>query len=330
MPTTRDLPTTRPADTAADLDEPTPSADLVRVYLTEIGRHDLLTAEEEVDLSKRIEAGLYATHLLRRAEAGEGELDDGAERAEMEALAEDGQAAKARMLRGNLRLVVSIATKLRPRGVPFLDVVQEGNLGLIRAVEKFDYRKGYKFSTYATWWIRQAIGRGVAEQARTIRLPVHVSDNVRKLSRVERNLSQDLGRAPTLDELSVELDESVERVEYLKEIARDTVSLDTPVGDDQDTVLGDLVSDPGELSASDVLENQAMAAELSRLVDTLPERQAYIVRMRHGLHDGRTHTFDEISGHVGLTRERVRQLEKDAIARLRHPSVAERLLDWAS
>jgi RNA polymerase primary sigma factor len=320
--------------TDVDLDELAPSADLVRVYLNEIGRTPLLTAEQEVDLAKRIESGVYAAELLRRRENGE-KAPKGARRSrlsqgDLRALAADGERAKAHMLRANLRLVVSVAKKFSQRGVPFLDVVQEGNLGLIRAVEKFDYRKGYKFSTYAMWWVRQAIGRGLAEQARTIRLPVHVTEELARLARVERQFAQDHTDEPSLEALATELDMPVERVEYLRQVRRDTLSLDTPVGDDQETVLGELMADPGEVSASDVLEHRAMVGHLSDAIDRLPEREALILRMRYGLHDGRPRTLDEIGRHLGLTRERVRQLEKLAMSRLRHPSASEGLLEWAS
>jgi RNA polymerase sigma factor (sigma-70 family) len=312
-----------------DLDEVAPSADLMKVYLNEIGRTPLLTAAEEVDLSKRIEAGVYAAELLRRHEAGE-EKVPAARRRLLAQVAEDGRVAKQHMLRANLRLVVSVAKKFSNRGVPMLDVVQEGNVGLIRAVEKFDYAKGYKFSTYAMWWIRQAIGRGLPEQARTIRLPVHVVEDVSKVNRAYRELSQANNRRPTDEEIAAVTGHTPERVEQLREIGRDPVSLDSPVGDEGDTVLGELIVDSGGPSAADTVEHRAMLAELDRVLDRLPTREATIVRLRFGLVDGRPRTLDEIGKQLGLTRERIRQLEKLALAKLRHPSTTEELLDWAS
>nr|WP_245941629.1 sigma-70 family RNA polymerase sigma factor [Vallicoccus soli] len=312
-----------------DLDEVAPTADLVRVYLTEVGRTPLLTAEQEVDLSERIEAGLYADHLLREAEEQGVELDPLRLR-DLRALAHDGRDAKLHMVRANLRLVVSVAKKYSHRGVPFLDVVQEGNLGLIRAVEKFDYRKGYKFSTYAMWWVRQAIGRGLAEQARTIRLPVHVQEELSKVNRVRRDLSQELGRPATDEEVAEQTGHAPERVAELLRVSRDPISLDSPVGDEGDTSFGDLVVDDGGVSALDTVEHQAMIGELGKIIDQLPAREALIVRMRYGLADGRPRTLDEIGAQLGLTRERIRQLEKLALAKLRHPSATRQLLDWAS
>jgi RNA polymerase sigma factor (sigma-70 family) len=318
---------TEPAET--DLDEFAPSTDLMRVYLSEIGRTPLLTAEQEVDLAKRIEAGVYAAELLRRHETGESEVDEDLRR-DLAAVAADGREAKQHMLRANLRLVVSVAKKFGNRGVSLLDVVQEGNLGLIRAVEKFDYAKGYKFSTYAMWWVRQAIGRGLSDQARTIRLPVHVNEELSKVVRARRDLTQTLGRGPTDAEIAERTSLSAERVEQLREIGRDLISLDAPVGEDGDTVFGDLVLDGSTPSAADTVEHQAMLREVDRIVDRLPEREATIVRMRYGMYDGRPHTLDEIGKHLGLTRERIRQLEKQALVKLRHPSTSEELLDWAS
>jgi RNA polymerase primary sigma factor len=315
------------ASTEPDLDELAPSADLVRVYLDGIGRTPLLTAAEEVELAKRIEAGVYAAELLRRAEGGE-EVAYG--HGELRALAADGQAAKAHMLRANLRLVVSVAKRYAHRGLPFLDVVQEGNLGLIRAVEKFDYRKGYKFSTYAMWWIRQAIGRGMAEQSRAVRLPVHLLEQLSKVTRAQRDLGQELGREPTAQEIAAVTGHTPERVEELRRVSRDPVSLDTPVGDDGDSVLGDLVLDATAPAPAEMVERQAVTGELERVIDTLPEREALIIRMRYGLYDGQPRTLEEIARHLGLTRERIRQLEKEALVRLRHPSSTRQLLDLAS
>ncbi|MGH8968949.1 MAG: sigma-70 family RNA polymerase sigma factor [Actinomycetes bacterium] len=336
MPELTIEPTTAPdtvvdvlPDTEPDLDEVAPVADPMRVYLTAIGRTPLLSAEAEVDIAKRIEAGVYAAELLRRHEAGEDKLT-ARRRRELAAVAEDGVQAKAHMVRANLRLVVSVAKKFGNRGVPLLDVVQEGNVGLIRAVEKFDYAKGFKFSTYAMWWIRQAIGRGLPEQARTVRLPVHVNEEVSKVARARRELIQGLNREPTDEELAERTGLAPERVSELARIGRDPVSLDTPVGADGDTVLGDLMVDAATPSAEETVEQRAMVSDLARVVDRLPEREAMIVRMRFGLYDGRPHTLDEIGRHLGLTRERIRQLEKLALAKLRHPSFTEELLDWAS
>ena len=316
-------------DTSPDLDEVGPTTDLMRVYLSEIGRTPLLTAEQEVDLAKAIEAGVYADELLRRHQDGEAKLP-AARRRNLKAVADEGRKAKQHMLRANLRLVVSVAKKFGNRGVPLLDVVQEGNVGLIRAVEKFDYAKGFKFSTYATWWIRQAISRGLPEQARTIRLPVHVNEDVAKVARARRELSQRLVTAPTDEEIAEISGHTPERVAELRSFGRDPVSLDAPVGEDGDAVLGDMVLDASSPSAADTVEYRAMIDELSRLIDKLPEREALIVRMRFGLYDGRPRTLDEIGAQLGLTRERIRQLEKLALAKLRHPSISEELLDWAS
>ena len=315
--------------TEDDLDEVAPSADLVRVYLDAIGRTPLLTAAEEVELAQRIEAGVYATELLRRADADPTALGMH-DPAELAAVAADGRAAKSHMVRANLRLVVAVAKKHAHRGLPFLDLVQEGNLGLIRAVEKFDYRKGFKFSTYAMWWIRQAIGRGMAEQSRAVRLPVHVLEDLAKVTRAQRDLAQELGRDPTAEEIAAQTGHSPERVEELRRVSRDPVSLDTPLGDDGESVLGDLVLDASVPPTSELVERQALAGELARVIETLPEREALIVRLRFGLYDGRPRTLEETGRHLGLTRERIRQLEKQALTRLRHPSTTRQLLDLAS
>ena len=313
-----------------DLDEVVvTSADPVRAYLDAIGRTPLLTAAEEVEIARRNEAGVYAAELLRRAETDPAALADH-DAADLALVAADGAAAKQHMLKANLRLVVSIAKKHSRRGLPLLDVVQEGNLGLIRAVEKFDWAKGYKFSTYATWWIRQAIGRGMAEQSRVVRLPVHVLEELAKVVRAERELDQRLGREATVVELAESTGLAPDRVADLRRVSRDPVSLDAPVGDDGELVLGDLVLDATVPAAADLVERQAMSGELERLVDTLPERQARILRLRFGLYDGRPRTLDEIGRQVGLTRERVRQLEKEALGRLRDPDLSEQLLDLAS
>jgi RNA polymerase primary sigma factor len=306
-------------------DEP----DLVGQYLAQIGSTRLLTADEEVELAKRIEAGVYAAELLRAADAGDRRLT-AARRLELTALAADGRAAKDHMIRANLRLVVSAARKHARRGVPFLDVVQEGNLGLIRAVEKFDYAKGFKFSTYAMWWIRQAIERGLAEQSRTVRLPAHVAEVVSKLNRIDRDLNRLLGREPTVDEIAAEAGLPADRVVELRQVARDSISLDTPVGDDGETTLGELIEDSDVLQAADIAEQRALTASLRDLVASLPPREATIINLRFGLADGQPHTLQEVADRVGLTRERVRQLEKKALAELRAPERNERLLAWAS
>jgi RNA polymerase primary sigma factor len=309
-----------------DLDDQTPAmGDSVHTYLKSIGRTSLLTAEQEVDLAKRIEAGLFAEHKLESA-AG---LDE-AFRRELELVAEDGRRAKAHMLEANLRLVVSVAKKYSDRGLSLLDVVQEGNLGLIRAVEKFDYTKGYKFSTYAMWWIRQAIQRGFADSARTIRLPVHVLEMLSKLSRVERDMHQRLGREPTPEELAVELDRTPDQIEELLRTSRQPISLDSTIGEDGETSIGDLIEDVDAPEASELVDRQLMAEQLRSALDALTPREATIMAMRFGLYDGNPHTLDEIGRALGLTRERIRQLEKQSLSKLRHPSRAQPLLDFAS
>ena len=319
-----DLDRTSRAD--VDLDDQTSTmGDSVHTYLKAIGRTSLLTAEQEVDLAKRIEAGLYAEFKVEN-ETG---LDD-ALRADLEAVAADGRRAKAHMLEANLRLVVSVAKKYSDRGLSLLDVVQEGNLGLIRAVEKFDYTKGYKFSTYAMWWIRQAIQRGFADSARTIRLPVHVLEMLSKLSRVERDMHQLLGREPTPEELAVELDRTPDQIEELLRTSRQPISLDSTIGEDGETSIGDLIEDIDAPEASELVDRQLMADQLRRALADLTPREAIIMSMRFGLFDGNPHTLDEIGKHLGLTRERIRQLEKQSLSKLRHPSRAQPLLDFAS
>jgi RNA polymerase primary sigma factor len=319
------------ADVAAfadgvDLDDQTPAmGDSVHTYLKSIGRTSLLTAEQEVDLAKRIEAGLFAEHKLDTA------LDLKPQaRHDLELVAEDGRRAKAHMLEANLRLVVSVAKKYSDRGLSLLDVVQEGNLGLIRAVEKFDYTKGYKFSTYAMWWIRQAIQRGFADSARTIRLPVHVLEMLSKLSRVERDMHQRLGREPTPEELAVELDRTPDQIEELLRTSRQPISLDSTIGEDGETSIGDLIEDVDAPEASELVDRQLMAEQLRSALDALTPREATIMAMRFGLYDGNPHTLDEIGRALGLTRERIRQLEKQSLSKLRHPSRAQPLLDFAS
>jgi RNA polymerase primary sigma factor len=310
----------------ADLDDQTPAmGDSVHTYLKSIGRTSLLTAEQEVDLAKRIEAGLFAEHKLETSTG----LDE-AYRRDLELIAEDGRRAKAHMLEANLRLVVSVAKKYSDRGLSLLDVVQEGNLGLIRAVEKFDYTKGYKFSTYAMWWIRQAIQRGFADSARTIRLPVHVLEMLSKLSRVERDMHQRLGREPTPEELAVELDRTPDQIEELLRTSRQPISLDSTIGEDGETSIGDLIEDVDAPEASELVDRQLMAEQLRSALDALTPREATIMAMRFGLYDGNPHTLDEIGRALGLTRERIRQLEKQSLSKLRHPSRAQPLLDFAS
>jgi RNA polymerase primary sigma factor len=309
-----------------DLDDQTSvMGDSVHTYLKSIGRRQLLTAEEEVDLAKRIEAGLFAEHKLEQEKRLTKQL-----RADLEAVAEDGRRAKAHMLEANLRLVVSVAKKYSDRGLSLLDVVQEGNLGLIRAVEKFDYSKGYKFSTYAMWWIRQAIQRGFADSARTIRLPVHVLEMLSKLSRVERDMHQRLGREPTPEELAVELDRTPDQIEELLRTSRQPISLDSTIGEDGETSIGDLIEDVDAPEAGELVDRQLMADQLRDALSALTPREATIMSMRFGLYDGNPHTLDEIGKALGLTRERIRQLEKQSLSKLRHPSRAQPLLDYAS
>jgi RNA polymerase primary sigma factor len=309
-----------------DLDDQTSvMGDSVHTYLKSIGRRSLLTAEEEVDLAKRIEAGLFAEHKLETEPRLAKKL-----RADLEAVADDGRLAKAHMLEANLRLVVSVAKKYSDRGLSLLDVVQEGNLGLIRAVEKFDYSKGYKFSTYAMWWIRQAIQRGFADSARTIRLPVHVLEMLSKLSRVERDMHQRLGREPTPEELAVELDRTPDQIEELLRTSRQPISLDSTIGEDGETSIGDLIEDIDAPEAGELVDRQLMADQLRHALDALTPREATIMSMRFGLYDGNPHTLDEIGRALGLTRERIRQLEKQSLSKLRHPSRAQPLLDYAS
>jgi RNA polymerase primary sigma factor len=317
-----------PEETASTLDlddQSSAMGDSVHTYLKSIGRRTLLTAAQEVELAKRIEAGLYAEHKLETA--GDLSLDD---RVDLEWIARDGHQAKDHMLEANLRLVVSVAKKYTDRGMSLLDVVQEGNLGLIRAVEKFDYTKGYKFSTYAMWWIRQAIQRGFADSARTIRLPVHVLELLSKLSRVERDMHQRLGREPTPEELAVELDKTPDQIEELLRTSRQPISLDSTIGEDGETRIGDLIEDVDSVEASELVDRQLLAEQLKSVLGNLSPREAKIMALRFGLLDGKPHTLDEIGKYLGLTRERIRQLEKESLSKLRHPSNTSPLLDWAS
>jgi RNA polymerase primary sigma factor len=316
---------TEAAESMADLDDVSSTmGDSVHTYLKSIGRRQLLTAEQEVELAKRIEAGLYAEYKLETELGLSPDL-----REALEWVAEDGRRAKSHMLEANLRLVVSVAKKYSDRGLSLLDVVQEGNLGLIRAVEKFDYTKGFKFSTYAMWWIRQAIQRGFADSARTIRLPVHVLEMLSKLSRVERDMHQRLGREPTPEELAAELDKSPEQVRELLRTSRQPISLDSTIGEDGETRIGDLIEDIDSPEASEMVDRQLMADQLRRTLSILSPREETIMSMRFGLYDGTPRTLDEIGKHLGLTRERIRQLEKESLSKLRHPSNAMPLLDFA-
>jgi RNA polymerase sigma factor (sigma-70 family) len=312
------------AFTAPDLDEAATSADLVRVYLNEIGKVALLTALDEVELAKRIEAGLYASHLLTS-----GNNFTPARKRDLRALVIDGERAKDHLLRANLRLVVSLAKRYTGHGMPFLDLIQEGNLGLIRAVEKFDYTKGFKFSTYATWWIRQAISRAMADQSRTIRLPVHLVEQVNKLQRIRREMNQQLGREANHAELAHELDITEERVRELIDLSRDLVSLDQTVGADDDASLGDFIADERASAAAEtVVEGGLMRAHLQDVLDTLDAREAAVVRMRYGLDGGQPKTLDEIGRAFKLSRERIRQIERETMAKLRHPSRSQVLRDY--
>jgi RNA polymerase primary sigma factor len=317
----------------SDLDGPVESpvsADLVRQYLNGIGRTKLLTAAQEVDLAQRIEAGLYAEELLRRGEEEDGVALSDSRRRDLALIAADGHRAKNHLLEANLRLVVSVAKRYTGRGMSFLDLIQEGNLGLIRAVEKFDYTKGFKFSTYATWWIRQAITRAMADQARTIRLPVHLVEQINKLIRVRRDMATELGREPTSEELGGQLDLEAERVEELLAYDREPISLDAAVGDEGESRFGDFIEDSEATNAVDAVSYGLMQDKLDEVLHTLEERERRVIIMRFGLTDGKPRTLDEIGREFGLSRERIRQIEKTTMAKLRHPSRAEILRDFAS
>jgi RNA polymerase primary sigma factor len=307
--------------------ELTASADSVRAYLKQIGKVALLNAEEEVELAKRIEAGLYATQKL-------GELADQGvklpvqQRRDMQWICRDGERAKNHLLEANLRLVVSLAKRYTGRGMAFLDLIQEGNLGLIRAVEKFDYTKGYKFSTYATWWIRQAITRAMADQARTIRIPVHMVEVINKLGRIQRELLQDLGREATPEELAKEMDITPEKVLEIQQYAREPISLDQTIGDEGDSQLGDFIEDSEAVVAVDAVSFTLLQDQLQSVLDTLSEREAGVVRLRFGLTDGQPRTLDEIGQVYGVTRERIRQIESKTMSKLRHPSRSQVLRDY--
>ncbi|AWH92015.1 RNA polymerase subunit sigma [Dietzia lutea] len=307
--------------------ELTASADSVRAYLKQIGKVALLNAEEEVELAKRIEAGLYATwHMAQVTERGE-KLTT-AQRRDFKWIERDGVRAKNHLLEANLRLVVSLAKRYTGRGMAFLDLIQEGNLGLIRAVEKFDYTKGYKFSTYATWWIRQAITRAMADQARTIRIPVHMVEVINKLGRIQRELLQDLGREPTPEELAKEMDITPEKVLEIQQYAREPISLDQTIGDEGDSQLGDFIEDSEAVVAVDAVSFTLLQDQLRSVLDTLSEREAGVVRLRFGLTDGLPRTLDEIGQVYGVTRERIRQIESKTMSKLRHPSRSQVLRDY--
>ncbi|WP_307796093.1 RNA polymerase sigma factor [Amycolatopsis sp. 195334CR] len=307
--------------------ELTASADSVRAYLKQIGKVALLNAEEEVELAKRIEAGLYAAERVRTAEE-EGEKLTTQMRRDLKWIVRDGERAKYHLLEANLRLVVSLAKRYTGRGMAFLDLIQEGNLGLIRAVEKFDYTKGFKFSTYATWWIRQAITRAMADQARTIRIPVHMVEVINKLGRIQRELLQDLGREPTPEELAKEMDISPEKVLEIQQYAREPISLDQTIGDEGDSQLGDFIEDSEAVVAVDAVSFTLLQDQLQSVLQTLSEREAGVVRLRFGLTDGQPRTLDEIGQVYGVTRERIRQIESKTMSKLRHPSRSQVLRDY--
>ncbi len=312
-----DLPAAQVASAGA-------TADPVKDYLKQIGKVPLLNAEQEVELAKRIEAGLFAEEKL--AEGMDG--GEAAARLDMEWIAEDGRRAKNHLLEANLRLVVSLAKRYTGRGMLFLDLIQEGNLGLIRAVEKFDYTKGYKFSTYATWWIRQAITRAMADQARTIRIPVHMVEVINKLARVQRQMLQDLGREPTPEELAAELDMTPEKVIEVQKYGREPISLHTPLGEDGDSEFGDLIEDSEAIQPGEAVSFTLLQEQLHSVLDTLSEREAGVVSMRFGLTDGQPKTLDEIGKVYGVTRERIRQIESKTMSKLRHPSRSQVLRDY--
>jgi RNA polymerase nonessential primary-like sigma factor len=320
-------PGERPEMTAEDLDAQSPAADLVRVYLNGIGKTALLTAAQEVDLAKRIEAGVFAQHVLDTTDAADLERQYAAD---LRTIVRDGARARNHLLEANLRLVVSLAKRYTGRGMPLLDLIQEGNLGLIRAVEKFDYAKGFKFSTYATWWIRQAITRGMADQARTIRLPVHLVEQVNKLARIKRDMHQKLGRDATHEELALESGIPEGKIADLLDHARDPVSLDMPVGSDEEAPLGDFIEDGEATDAETTVISHLLHDDLRRVLATLEDREQHVIRMRYGLDDGQPRTLDQIGRRFGLSRERVRQIEREVMGKLRIGERADRLRAYAS
>jgi RNA polymerase primary sigma factor len=299
------------------------SSDPVRMYLKEIGRVPLLTAEEEVDLAKRVEAGLFASEKLTTQTSIPAAL-----RRDLELIERDGQFAKKKLIEANLRLVVSIAKRYVGRGMLFLDLIQEGNLGLIRAVEKFDYTKGYKFSTYATWWIRQAITRAIADQARTIRIPVHMVETINKLVRVQRQLLQDLGREPTPDEIGKEMELPPERVREILKLSQEPVSLETPIGEEEDSNLGDFIEDSDAIVPIDAASFILLQEQLDSILHTLSDREKKVIQLRFGLTDGHPRTLEEVGKEFGVTRERIRQIESKTLSKLRHPSRSQKLRDY--
>jgi len=317
-----------PEEAPIALDEPPPGIDLVKAYLREIGKVALLTAVEEVELSKRIEAGLFAAEKLRQHADGETKIP-AALRRDLAEIERDGERAKRHLLEANLRLVVSLAKRYQGRGLDLLDLVQEGNLGLVRAVEKFDYAKGYKFSTYATWWIRQALQRALADQGRTIRVPVHMAELITKVTRVRRELTQSLGRDPLPEEIGEPLEMTASKVEEILGYGRDTLSLESPVGDDE-AVLGDFITDSDSPDPVAAVEMQMLQGQLGDVLASLPDRSATVMRMRFGLEDGRARTLDEVGRHLGLTRERIRQIERDTLAELRAGGRAEALREFVA
>ncbi|WP_274993772.1 RNA polymerase sigma factor [Promicromonospora iranensis] len=304
------------------------TADPVKDYLKQIGKVALLNAEQEVELAKRIEAGLFAEERLATTEFDRNDKDQRRFERDLKWIAHDGKRAKNHLLEANLRLVVSLAKRYTGRGMLFLDLIQEGNLGLIRAVEKFDYTKGYKFSTYATWWIRQAITRAMADQARTIRIPVHMVEVINKLARVQRQMLQDLGREPTPEELAKELDMTPEKVVEVQKYGREPISLSTPLGEDGDSEFGDLIEDSEAVVPADAVSFTLLQEQLHQVLDTLSEREAGVVSMRFGLQDGQPKTLDEIGKVYGVTRERIRQIESKTMSKLRHPSRSQVLRDY--
>jgi RNA polymerase primary sigma factor len=300
-----------------------PTNDPVRMYLKEIGKVPLLTAEEEVDLAKRIEAGLFSSEKLATGK----KLNDKMRR-DLEWIERDGQLAKKKLVEANLRLVVSIAKRYVGRGMLFLDLIQEGNLGLIRAVEKFDYTKGYKFSTYATWWIRQAITRAIADQARTIRIPVHMVETINKLIRIQRQLLQDLGREPMPEEIAKEMDLTPDKVREILKVSQEPVSLETPIGEEEDSHLGDFIEDSDAVVPVDAASFILLQEQLDSVLHTLSDREKKVIQLRFGLTDGHPRTLEEVGREFGVTRERIRQIESKTLSKLRHPSRSQKLRDY--
>ena len=303
------------------------TGDPVRMYLKEIGKVDLLTAAEEVDLAMKIEAGTEATEKLEAHERGELELSR-VELRRLNRVEQVGLEAKQSLISANLRLVVSIAKRYVGRGMLFLDLIQEGNLGLIRAVEKFDYTKGFKFSTYATWWIRQAITRAIADQARTIRIPVHMVETINKLVRVQRQLLQDLGRDPTPEEIGEEMGMSAERIREIQQISQEPVSLETPIGEEEDSQLGDFIEDSQAVAPPEAASDSMLREQLEQVLDGLADRERKVIKLRFGLEDGHPRTLEEVGREFGVTRERIRQIESKTLAKLRHPSRSGKLKDY--